>query len=229
MACRHGDGPTSAAPVRTAGAMASASGSAVVVTGWKPGRTGGATTPPEVGRWPTWRRVDRAGVSTPHRRRPVGGVERVESTRPTPPAAGAFVRGVRMGRVRADVCGRGQRPGRDPGRGFERQPGAGGWVRGALPSGPGQGIILSCRGGQLWARCTREVYRRRGRWARRMACTLLGVSLVVASTAALEAAGSSRASAAGSGREPLRGHQGVVPPGATLIGPAPSRPRCHSW
>jgi hypothetical protein len=46
------------------------------------------------------------------------------------------------------------------------------------------------------------------------------VALAVA--VAVDAAGASRALAAGTGREPLHGHQGIVPPGATLIGPAPS-------
>jgi hypothetical protein len=46
------------------------------------------------------------------------------------------------------------------------------------------------------------------------------VALVVA--VAVGVASSSKALAAGSEREPLRGHQGAVPPGATLIGPAPS-------
>ncbi len=49
----------------------------------------------------------------------------------------------------------------------------------------------------------------------------MAVALVVA--VAVDFAGTSRAAgAAGTGREPLHGRQGVVPPGATLIGPAPS-------
>jgi len=46
------------------------------------------------------------------------------------------------------------------------------------------------------------------------------VALVVA--VAVDVAGASPALAAGAGREPLHGRQGIVPPGATLIGPAPS-------
>ncbi len=47
------------------------------------------------------------------------------------------------------------------------------------------------------------------------------VALVVA--VAVDFAGTSRAAgAAGTGREPLHGRLGIVPPGATLIGPAPS-------
>jgi subtilase family serine protease len=46
------------------------------------------------------------------------------------------------------------------------------------------------------------------------------VALVVA--VAVDVAGASPALAAGAAREPLHGRQGIVPPGATLIGPAPS-------
>ena len=55
-----------------------------------------------------------------------------------------------------------------------------------------------------------------------MASVLLGASLALASTVALSAAGMSSAPAAAPGRQPLPGNQGVVPPGATLVGPAPS-------
>ncbi|HLM95716.1 MAG TPA: protease pro-enzyme activation domain-containing protein, partial [Acidimicrobiales bacterium] len=72
----------------------------------------------------------------------------------------------------------------------------------------------------------REVHRHRGRATRRFACALLGASLamVVALVVAVavDVAGASPALAAGAGREPLHGRQGIVPPGATLIGPAPS-------
>ncbi len=46
------------------------------------------------------------------------------------------------------------------------------------------------------------------------------VALILA--VAVGATGSSKAFAAGSARETLHGHQGIVPPGATLLGPAPS-------
>ncbi len=62
---------------------------------------------------------------------------------------------------------------------------------------------------------------RGGRVACRAACALLGVSLSLASTVAFAGPGASGAFAAGAGRVPLPGHQGAVPPGATLIGPAP--------
>jgi len=44
----------------------------------------------------------------------------------------------------------------------------------------------------------------------------------MAFAAVLDVAGALSAQGAGSGRVPLRGHQALVPPGATLIGPAPS-------
>ena len=55
-----------------------------------------------------------------------------------------------------------------------------------------------------------------------MACAFLGASLVMASTVALSAAATTSARAAAPGRQPLPGHEGLVPPGATLVGPAPS-------
>ncbi len=58
--------------------------------------------------------------------------------------------------------------------------------------------------------------------ARRVACMLLAASLAVASIVTLDVARTSRALAAGTGLEPLPGKQGLVPPGATLLGPAPS-------
>ena len=73
-----------------------------------------------------------------------------------------------------------------------------------------------------------EAYRRGGcRLGRVAPAALLVVALALASTVALGAASASKAAAAsnsgvGTGRERLPGHQGLVPPGATLIGPAPA-------
>ena len=87
------------------------------------------------------------------------------------------------------------------------------------------GISLAA-GGVTVGHGRREVHRHSGRTAHRLACALLGASLAMvvalAVAVAVDAAGASRALAAGTGREPLHGHQGIVPPGATLIGPAPS-------
>ena len=55
-----------------------------------------------------------------------------------------------------------------------------------------------------------------------MASVLLGASLAMASTVALSAAGATSAPAAAPGRQSLPGNEGLVPPGATLVGPAPS-------
>ena len=72
----------------------------------------------------------------------------------------------------------------------------------------------------------RDVHRHSGASAHRLACALLGASLalVVAFVVAVaaDAAGTPKALAAGVGREALHGRQGIVPPGATLLGPAPS-------
>ena len=51
---------------------------------------------------------------------------------------------------------------------------------------------------------------------------LLGLTLVLTVLLISGAGTSPAASAAGSGREKLPGHQGLVPPGATLVGPAPT-------
>ena len=51
---------------------------------------------------------------------------------------------------------------------------------------------------------------------------MLGTALILACTLVLGAPATSSAAAAGSGRERLPGHQGLVPPGATLVGPAPT-------
>src|ERR1700729_724523 len=51
---------------------------------------------------------------------------------------------------------------------------------------------------------------------------VLGLAVVLAGTTAFGATTTSRAVAAGVGRERLPGHQGLVPPGATLVGPAPT-------
>jgi Pro-kumamolisin, activation domain/MBG domain (YGX type) len=73
-----------------------------------------------------------------------------------------------------------------------------------------------------------EAYRRGGCRLRRVApAALLVVALAVGSTAALGAGSASKAAAAstsgvGTGHERLPGHQGLVPPGATLVGPAPA-------
>jgi DNA-binding beta-propeller fold protein YncE len=73
-----------------------------------------------------------------------------------------------------------------------------------------------------------EAYRRGGcRLGRVAPAALLVVALALTSTVALAATSASKAAAApnsgvGTGRERLPGHQGQVPPGATLIGPAPA-------
>ncbi len=56
----------------------------------------------------------------------------------------------------------------------------------------------------------------------RVAAGVLGTALVLASTVVLAVPTASSAAAAGSGRARLPGHQGLVPPGATLVGPAPT-------
>jgi hypothetical protein len=50
----------------------------------------------------------------------------------------------------------------------------------------------------------------------------LGLAVVLACLEVSGAAATSSAGAAGAGREKLPGHQGLVPPGATLVGPAPT-------
>ncbi len=57
---------------------------------------------------------------------------------------------------------------------------------------------------------------------RRVAAGVLGTVLVLAGTAVLAVPTASIAATTGSGRERLPGHQGLVPPGATLVGPAPA-------
>ena len=61
----------------------------------------------------------------------------------------------------------------------------------------------------------------RGRLGR-LAPGVLGAALIVACTVVLGLPSATHAAAAGSGRERLPGHQGLVPPGATLVGPAPT-------
>ena len=56
----------------------------------------------------------------------------------------------------------------------------------------------------------------------RVAAGVLGAALVLASTVVLAVPTASSAAAAGSGSARLPGHQGLVPPGATLVGPAPT-------
>ena len=68
----------------------------------------------------------------------------------------------------------------------------------------------------------RKVQRAGGRRASRIAHAFFGASLAVASAVSLSAAATTSAAAAAPGRQPLPGHQGMVPPGATLVGPAPS-------
>ena len=56
----------------------------------------------------------------------------------------------------------------------------------------------------------------------RAASCVLVVALVLAVAVVYGAATTSTALAAGAGRQKLTGHEGVVPPGATLVGPAPA-------
>src|SRR5271168_3937089 len=67
-----------------------------------------------------------------------------------------------------------------------------------------------------------KVDRRGGGRLRGVASGLLGIALLLAFAVAYGAATTSNAGAAGSGRLRLPGHQGLVPPGATLVGPAPN-------
>jgi subtilase family serine protease len=72
------------------------------------------------------------------------------------------------------------------------------------------------------------VDRRGGSWLHGVAACLLGIALLLTLAVAYVAATPSSAAAAasgataGGGREKLPGHQGLVPPGATLVGPAPT-------
>ena len=66
------------------------------------------------------------------------------------------------------------------------------------------------------------VDRRGGRRLHAVVSCVLGIALVLAFAVAYGAATTSTAVAAGAGREKLSLHEGVVPPGATLIGPAPT-------
>src|ERR1700728_4075763 len=67
-----------------------------------------------------------------------------------------------------------------------------------------------------------KVYRRGGGRMSRVGSCLIAITVVLAFTVAFGAASESSAVAAGAGREKLPGHQGLVPPGATLVGPAPT-------
>src|ERR1700723_1155903 len=67
-----------------------------------------------------------------------------------------------------------------------------------------------------------KVDRRREGWLHRLVSYVLGLAVVLSFAAAFGAATASRAAATGAGREKLPGHQGLVPPGATLVGPAPT-------
>ncbi len=105
--------------------------------------------------------------------------------------------------------------------GCKRPFGASGRDGRARPESPGRGISLAVGGGPV-EDAQMEVYRRGGRRFRRVAPGVLGLALVLASTIALGAATASNAAAAGSGRQRLPGRQGLVPPGATFVGPAPA-------
>ena len=67
-----------------------------------------------------------------------------------------------------------------------------------------------------------KVDRRREGRLHRVVSYMLGLAVVLSFAAAFGAATASSAAAAGAGREKLPGHQGLVPPGATLVGPAPT-------
>ncbi len=67
-----------------------------------------------------------------------------------------------------------------------------------------------------------NVDRRGGGRLQRVVAGLGGILLLLAIAVASGAATPSSAGAAGSGRVKLPGHQGLVPPGATLLGPAPT-------
>src|SRR6202161_2953944 len=67
-----------------------------------------------------------------------------------------------------------------------------------------------------------KVDRRREGWLHRLVSYVLGLAVVLSFAAAFGAATASSAAATGAGREKLPGHQGLVPPGATLVGPAPA-------
>ena len=120
---------------------------------------------------------------------------------------------------RGDAMGRGsERPCGGSGR---ESPGRGQW--------PWSGALTLPPGGQLWARSHGDVYRRGGRRLGRVACTCARCRAgrwrprwPSAPPTATSAA------AAGSGRQPLHGHQGVVPPGRRSSGPPRRRPPCHS-
>ena len=66
-----------------------------------------------------------------------------------------------------------------------------------------------------------KVYRRVVGRLRFVVSCLLGFAVVLAWGTAFRAATTSSAAAAGTGVR-LPGHQGLVPPGATLVGPAPT-------
>ena len=75
----------------------------------------------------------------------------------------------------------------------------------------------SCEDAQM------KVYRRGAGRLRRVVSCVLGLAVVLACAAALRRRHHvERRRPPESGRERLPGHQGLVPPGATLIGPAPT-------
>ena len=67
-----------------------------------------------------------------------------------------------------------------------------------------------------------KVYRRVVGRLRFVVSCVLGLTVVLACATAFGVATTSSAVAAGAGREKLPGHLGLVPPGATLVGPAPT-------
>ena len=88
-------------------------------------------------------------------------------------------------------------------------------------NGPGGGVTLPDPGGTC-EDAQMKVDRRVVGRPRFVVSCVLGFAVVLTSAAAFGAATASSAAAAGSGRERLPGHQGLVPPGATLVGPAPA-------
>ena len=237
MACRRGRGPTSAAPDRTAGAIAGRGrSSAVLVTGWKPGATGGATTRPRRAEpwldagWRTHRGPVRPTPAGRHRPRRAGAVGRVPSTRSAAARTASTAAGAvrpRFGQAdRAADCRRAERPDVELRRPI-RTPMPGDASRWATADGPGRGALaLPAEGRQLWrARGWRSIDVGDVGWAASLPrrCSASPSSSALhrgprRRRRALEAA----AAAGVRDAQRLPGHQGLVPPGATLVGPAPA-------
>ena len=91
--------------------------------------------------------------------------------------------------------------------------------------GPRFGALLCPPGGVSVGDVQKQrVQRRGGRWTSRVACALLGACPGVGlHRGARRGRAIESALAAAPGKQPLPGHQSRVPPGATLVGPAPSR------